>query len=379
MNKQTTRSNRGVLLRFIKATFIAGLLPTLVLISSLQTARAGSATWNLNPTSGDWNTAANWTPATVPNGPEDVATLGSSAITGIAFSAATEVNGIIFDVGASSFFLNSAGPLTISGAGITDDSGTTQSFISDSYGEILFSGSATAGNPTVVFTNRGSTASKPEAGTTTFADHANAGHATFINNAAEVVGLHAGQMGFFNDSSAANGTFLCAGAAIAGAYPGFVYFSDGTTAGNGTFVLSGGGVSGADGGYVNLFGDDTATGAGTATFILHGGAVQGAGGGSLNFLQGSLADDAMILANGGSGGGQGGSVYFTKDSRGMRARIKLLGNGTLNISSHEGSGITIGSLDGNGLVFLGRHNLSIGANNLSSKFAGVLSQTGSLT
>jgi hypothetical protein len=27
-----------------------------------------SAQWDLNPISGDWNTAANWTP-TVPNGP----------------------------------------------------------------------------------------------------------------------------------------------------------------------------------------------------------------------------------------------------------------------------------------------------------------------
>jgi len=26
-------------------------------------AQAGGATWNLNPTTGDWNTAANWTPA----------------------------------------------------------------------------------------------------------------------------------------------------------------------------------------------------------------------------------------------------------------------------------------------------------------------------
>jgi hypothetical protein len=34
----------------------------------------GSATWKLNPGSGDWNTASNWMPATVPNGPSDVAT-----------------------------------------------------------------------------------------------------------------------------------------------------------------------------------------------------------------------------------------------------------------------------------------------------------------
>jgi len=34
-------------------------------------ALAGSATWKLNPTSGDWNTAANWSPSTVPNGAAD--------------------------------------------------------------------------------------------------------------------------------------------------------------------------------------------------------------------------------------------------------------------------------------------------------------------
>ena len=29
-----------------------------------------------NPSSGDWNTAANWTPTTVPNGPSDIAMFG---------------------------------------------------------------------------------------------------------------------------------------------------------------------------------------------------------------------------------------------------------------------------------------------------------------
>ena len=28
-----------------------------------------SSQWNLNPVSGDWNTAENWTPTTIPNGP----------------------------------------------------------------------------------------------------------------------------------------------------------------------------------------------------------------------------------------------------------------------------------------------------------------------
>ena len=83
MNKQPTRLNRSVQLRLIKARFMAGFLPPLVLIFSLQTARAGSATWNLNPTSNDWYTAANWTPATVPNDPSDIATLDVSNVTAL--------------------------------------------------------------------------------------------------------------------------------------------------------------------------------------------------------------------------------------------------------------------------------------------------------
>src|SRR6266702_6821498 len=46
------------------------LMPLLLL--SMTTAFAGSATWELNPGSGDWNTDANWTPATgYPNGSAD--------------------------------------------------------------------------------------------------------------------------------------------------------------------------------------------------------------------------------------------------------------------------------------------------------------------
>ena len=53
----------------------------------LSAVYAGSATWNLNPPSGEWNTAANWTPATVPDGPSDVATLGLSNQTSVVINA----------------------------------------------------------------------------------------------------------------------------------------------------------------------------------------------------------------------------------------------------------------------------------------------------
>ena len=90
MNKQTTRSNRSVLLRFIKATFIAGLLSSLLLLLSVQLGRAGSATWLATPASGDWLTAGNWTAGGPPNGPADTATFAFSNLTGVSVSDITE-------------------------------------------------------------------------------------------------------------------------------------------------------------------------------------------------------------------------------------------------------------------------------------------------
>ena len=105
------------------------LLPLVLL--TVTEALAGSATWNLNPTSGDWNTAANWTPATIPNGPADIGTFSSSSRTSLSLSAATEVSEIVFNPGASAFTIapkasDQVNVLTISGAGITNNSGITQ-------------------------------------------------------------------------------------------------------------------------------------------------------------------------------------------------------------------------------------------------------------
>ena len=92
-------------------------------------AFAGSATWKANPGSGTWNTAANWTPATVPNGAADTATFAFSNIRSVFFAADTEVNGIVFNAGASPFtFINQAPTVTISGKGITNNSGIVQNF-----------------------------------------------------------------------------------------------------------------------------------------------------------------------------------------------------------------------------------------------------------
>src|SRR5215472_4992178 len=58
-------------------------------------AYADSAQWKLNPTSGDWNTAANWTPMTVPNGPTDIATFALSNTTNVSISEDTKISSIM--------------------------------------------------------------------------------------------------------------------------------------------------------------------------------------------------------------------------------------------------------------------------------------------
>jgi hypothetical protein len=93
-----------------------------------------SAQWDLDPISGDWNTADNWTPTGVPNGPTDTATFGLSNTTDVSISADTEVNSIIFTSGATNPYTITANigfTLTISGVGIVNNSGMTQNFVTD--------------------------------------------------------------------------------------------------------------------------------------------------------------------------------------------------------------------------------------------------------
>src|SRR5712691_6158386 len=106
MKNQPTTIKSGALPRLLHSTCIAGLLPTLVLLLSIQPSHAGSATWLASPSTGDWNTAANWTAGGPPDGPADTATFATSNITGVSLSvpnATTEVNGIVFNAGASAF------------------------------------------------------------------------------------------------------------------------------------------------------------------------------------------------------------------------------------------------------------------------------------
>ena len=133
------------------------LLSTFV-VSPMSGSFAGSATWKASAANGDWFTVNNWVQRTIPNGPGDTATFASSNRTSpyIAFNA--EVNGIVFNPGASAFTITNprgAPVLTISGAGITNNSGIVQHFVfNQGAAQITFLNSATAGSLTA-YTNAG--------------------------------------------------------------------------------------------------------------------------------------------------------------------------------------------------------------------------------
>ena len=307
---KTTSSGRTSLSRSARRRrdiiFLLRAAPTLLLLLLVAApASGGSATWNLNPISNNWLSATNWTPATVPSESADTATFGVSNTTDIVFGNflySPEINGIVFNAGASPFTItlisNESFPhiLIISGAGITNNSGITQNFVTGLSGVsvdmavIQFKNSATAGSLTTFTNNGGQTFSSDNTGMTDF----------------------------FDTSSAATGTFT----------------NNGSNA---------------------LFGD----------------------GGLTDFFDSATAASATLVAKRGSNAG--GTILFAGDSTGGTARVELLGNGSLDISSHNLPGVTVGSIEGSGVVHLGANNLAVGTNNLSTMFSGVLDGTGSLT
>ncbi len=181
-------------------------LLTLNLSMFARPALAGSATWNLNPASSDWNTATNWTPRTVPNGPSDTATFAVSTITNVINvtprNQSTTLDGIVFSPGASAFTVSAqvesfpANPegIVFSGIGITNNSGVTQNFVSSDYATLLFENHSTAGTGTV-FTVAGDLVSGGDQhGFMTFTDDSTAGDGTFNVEA----GAAGGSGGYIN-------------------------------------------------------------------------------------------------------------------------------------------------------------------------------------
>lgn len=457
----------------MKSSVLSCAIILTLALGPLSFAHADSATWNLNPTSGEWNTAANWTPATVPNGPSDTATFASSGVTDVSISGLLQLDGIVFDLGANAFTITNkpSRGLTISGAGITNKSGVLQNFLnqegSRGAGQLYFTNGATAGD-LVIYTNQtvdhsgttispliqfedSSTAGSAQfinmaadgglalaghiefQGNSTaangafrntgltnqqlteinFRDQASAGEAVFTNetSASGVISFydnstadHAtitnepdfesavffynnstagsatiineggdtfliGTTDFYDTSTAGEGVFIVDGSLTTGFGYGILTFRANSKAGNGTFIANGGQIAGAGGGQINLQDDSTAE---NGTFYANGATVDGAFGGrvTFTFLEPTAASATLIATGGvGTGEGAGGGIVFEGGSTGGEPRVEIFGNGFLDIHTSQ---LTIGSLEGDGSVFLGVAVLSVGSNNLSTNFSGLI-------
>ena len=321
---------------------------SLLCLNAQSRCVAGSATWGINARNGNWNTAANWTPNRVPNGPGDVAAFWTSNVTTLSITTTTiEVDRIIFISGAAPFKIaidssNGIANLEITGSGIVNDSGVVQSFHGGRQTGIFFYG--TAGHLTS-FTANG--------GLFSFAGSASAGSGTFSVNS---VGIFPGQMFFFDtataadaaitvsnfgeasfgdsttagnatfdavtggfvlfgiSSSADHGVFTCSGSPTLGSLIGF---TESATAAQGVFTANGATIAGDVGAIINF--SDTTT-AGAATFVINGGTAQDAAGATMTFFNSATAANSTITVNGGSGGGLGATLFFNGQSAGGAAR-----------------------------------------------------------
>jgi len=327
--------------RSVKKTILQAVLAVGIAILIPMIAHAGSATWDVNPTSGDWNTASNWTPMTVPNGPADVATFSPSSTNSPSISANTEVNAIAFPVNSGyTITVNPSVTLTLSGRGVIG----TARFVTahDAFfhnGTIAFSNRSTAGNATIILNPGGSLIE----GSVTFADRSTAGNAD-IDFTHGVIS--------FSDSSTAGDAHIFG-------IECFLGFGGSSTAGNADIVIS------------DFRSSLTFSGTSSAGNATIGSSAY------TTFSESSTASNATI-------GVLGENLIFLDSSQGGRAQIELTFGSDrgvpaiLYIAGHNSPGVTIGSIDGDegNLVFLGANNLTVGSNNLSTTFSGVIEDEG---
>ena len=382
----------------------------LLLLAAQRPSFAGSATWDQNPTSGDWNTAANWMPQTVPNSTTDIATFDASNVTNVSSENTTiNLDSAVFNSGAPPYTITlDVSGIFLNGAGIVNNSGSMQSFVipeeGDFYGAVFLYNSATAGNMTSFSTvgglveffdtsSAGSgifdlTSGSASQASMYFWNSSTAGNAT-------ISGSDGAQISLVDSATGGNATFTVSGGAffdvlynatadhavatciggnqIAGSS---LFFQTNASAGEGTFTAVGASSSGEKGGFIEFTGNATAD---SGTFVINGGMGAGLAGTSLNFVDTTTAANANITANGGADGSDGGVVSFQKKSKGGTASITLNGNAELDISTHNAPGVTIGSLAGEGLVLLGTNTLTIGSNNQSTTFSGVIQGSNGVT
>jgi hypothetical protein len=357
--------------------YIIHSIAAAVLLLTAQISLASSATWLLSPQDSAWENANNWTPGGPPNGPSDIATFAQSSQTSVNISTSVEVNSIVFSSGSASFdfsFSSLGAQLIISGTGVTNNSSVAQTFVAQNEGQIVFNNASSAASAHMSIFN-GPNPFEDTTSYTIFNDTSSAAGASIENFNAELDGFGGIGRTIFNGASTADHASISNhGAVNSHGYGGQTIFNDTSTAANASIDNGGSGLVSTAGSSLTIFNDTSS--AGHATITSHGGFDAESAEGLTLFQGSSTADSATIIANTTPEGG-GGGILFSGASTGGTARVEVFDNGYLDIGGHQ-SGVTIGSIEGSGNVYLGANNLRVGTRNINTSFSGMISGSGSL-
>jgi autotransporter-associated beta strand protein len=321
-------------------------------------ARAQDATWLLNPGTSDYNTATNWSPATVPTG---TAFFGATNVPNLTFSSAvTGVGGWTFIAGAPAYTFTLGGSaLLFNGAGIVNNAG---SVTIDNLISLSFIGPSSAGS--AVINNAGS-------GTIGFNGTSTAANA-IINNAGRI---SLGEQGGLGSAMIANTGFISFqnqsrgdNATINNGAFGAVSFFDTSTAGNVTITNNN--ISSS----IEFMNSSSAGSAvitnnnGRATFAnaSTAGSSSITNSGFLQFIDTSTGGNATITTT------SFGLTQFAGNSTAGQAQLIANALGSVDFSLNTGPNLTAGSIEGAGNYFLGSNALTVGGNNLSTTVSGTI-------
>jgi subtilase-type serine protease len=384
----------------------AALLASFALGTVIGPAAAQDATWLANPPNNNFNDSGNWTPAVVPTG---TAIFNASSKTTLTFSVpSTTVGGFTFNPGAPAYSFSGVA-LAFNGNGIINNASTRPTL--GPFGAWQFQNSATAANASLAlqggssvdFLNVSSAATASIGSLSLFAT-VNFHNSSTAANATLGSQTH---FNFFDNATAANAT-------VTGLFNNVV-FNDNSTAGGAKFNLirsniefhgassaqaavivssalpSGGGVlfagtsTAAEAIIDNQSGPlrfrDASTAANstiTNSYMMFFSDTASAGNASilnkniLSFSGSSTASNATITMN------SGATATFFNTSTGGQARFILNGTAEVDISNLTSAGMTIGSIEEFGKISLGSKNLTVGTNNLSTIYGGVIADGGTL-
>ena len=339
----------------MKSPILSGTIILTLALGVLNAVYAASATWSANPVNNDWYTAKNWIPVTVPNGPDDVATIGESSITSILLpeQSVTELDSVIFQAHAFIIVSNGAS-LTFEGIGalggfiaaIDPELGSSVTFRHSSTSDVLFG----------------------MHGHVTFRDHSTAGNDITCYGGENMD--EEGAVLSFLDQSAAVGIDIIINPGIFGGRPSAVYFNHESTADNLELTMVGDGILDISGhkppglpvdtlGYIGgviYLGNNNLTVTkhqipnGFSGIIQDGGVYGGTGGsltkvgsdtdtlsltGENSYTGGTFVEGGILLANNRNGSATGtGPIQVNAGTLGGIGTI----SGAVTIGSGSGSG-----------------------------------------